>query len=68
MNAALAEQLGEKPFLIGDRMTIADPYLFVMLMWTARHGIEVPERFETCSAHMKAIPSVLHALAEERLA
>jgi glutathione S-transferase len=34
----LSEQLGEKPFLIGERMTIADCYLFVMLSWAAMLG------------------------------
>jgi glutathione S-transferase len=27
--ATIADQLGDRPFLLGDRMTIADPYLFV---------------------------------------
>ena len=66
--AILADQLGARQFLIGDRITIADPYLFVMLMWAGRHGIEVSERFETYSARMKAIPSCARALAEEGLA
>jgi glutathione S-transferase len=66
--ATIAQELGDRPFLVGDRMTIADPYLFVMLMWAARHGIEVPERFETYFARMKQIPSVARALAEEGLA
>jgi len=63
-----AEELGDRPFLTGDRMTIADPYLFVMLMWSAKHGIEMPGRLETYFARMKKVPSVAQALAEEGLA
>jgi len=63
----LAEQLGSRPFLVGDRMTIADTYLFVMLRWAAHHGIEVPPLFEGYSVRMKRLPSVARALAEEGL-
>lgn len=64
----IAEQLGDRPFLLGDQMTIADPYLFVMLMWAAKHGIEVSDRLQTYFARMKQMPSVAQALAEEGLA
>jgi glutathione S-transferase len=66
--ATIAEQLGDRLFLVSDRMTIADPYLFVMLMWAAKHGIEVSEWFKNYFACMKAVPSVALALAEEGLA
>jgi glutathione S-transferase len=37
-----AEQaLGAGPFAMGDTLTIADPYLFVMLSWTGMHGIDL---------------------------
>jgi glutathione S-transferase len=45
--ASIAEQLGDKPFLLGDRMTIPDPYLFWALRWAPIHGIELPERLQT---------------------
>lgn len=66
--ATIAEQLGDKPFLVGDRMTIADPYLFVMLMWAAMMEIKVSERLSGYLARMKKVPSVATALAEEGLA
>ncbi len=66
--ATLAEELGNSPFLTGDRMTIADPHLFVMLMGAAKHDIEISERLETYFARMKEVPSVARALAEEGLA
>jgi glutathione S-transferase len=35
------QQLGDQDFLTGSRFTIADAYLFVMLGWTAIHGIDL---------------------------
>lgn len=32
--------LGAGPFVMGEHLTIADPYLFVMLNWTGFHGID----------------------------
>lgn len=64
----IAEELRDRPFLIGDRMTIADPYLFVMLMWAAKHEIDVSDRLETYFARMKASPTVAQALTAEGLA
>jgi glutathione S-transferase len=66
--ATIAEQLGERPFLIGEHMTIADPYLFVMLTWAANFGIEVSERLGAYRARMTQLPSVARALVEEGLA
>lgn len=63
----IANQLGDKPFLVGDRMTIADPYLVVMLMWAGNNKIEVPKRLSDYFAWMKTIPSVAKALADEGL-
>ena len=65
--ATIAEQLGDRRFLIGDRMTIADPYLVVMLMWAGKNEIEVPERLTGYLARMKTTPSVARALADEGL-
>ena len=65
--ATIAEQLGDRPFLVGDRMTIADPYLVVMLMWAGKNEIEVPERLTGYLAQMKKMPSVARALANEGL-
>ncbi len=35
------QKLGAGPFLMGEPLTIADPYLFVMLGWTGLHGIDL---------------------------
>jgi len=64
----LSEQLGEKPFLIGARMTIADCYLFVMLSWAAMLGVGVPAPLDDYRLRMKGVPSVAAALAAEGLA
>ena len=32
---------GAGPFLMGEQVTIADPYLFVMLSWTGMHSIDL---------------------------
>ena len=66
--ATIAAQLDDRRFLVGDQMTIADPYLVVMLMWAENNAIEVPEQLRNYLAQMKMAPSVAHALAEEGLA
>ena len=65
--ATVAEQLADRPFLVGDQMTIADPYLVVMLMWAGKFEIEVPKRLSGYLERMKTTPSVVRALADEGL-
>jgi len=64
----VSEQLGERAYLVGDTITIADCYLFVMLSWAAMMGVEVPARLAAYLSRMKALPSVKQMLAEEGLA
>lgn len=63
----LNDQLGRKTFLLGDHLTIADTYLFVMLSWAAMIGIAIPEQLAACAARMKKLASVTHALVAEGL-
>jgi glutathione S-transferase len=63
----IAEQLGDRRFLVGEQMTIADAYLFVMLTWAAMMGIAVPEQLVAYAARMRSMPSVAGALAAEGL-
>ncbi|OPA87635.1 glutathione S-transferase [Pseudomonas fluorescens] len=63
----LSEQLGEREFLVGAQMTIADCYLFIMLCWAARMGVAVPARLDGYLTRMKQIPSVAKALVAEGL-
>ncbi|WP_442782223.1 glutathione binding-like protein [Collimonas fungivorans] len=64
----ISEQLGNKAFLVGEQMTIADCYLFVMLSWAAMMGIELPEQLSEHLTRMKGLPSVIKALSAEGLA
>jgi glutathione S-transferase len=66
--ASIADQLGDKPFLLGDRMTIADPYLFWSLRAAPISGVKLPKRLQAYFARMLEMPSVAQALAEEGLA
>lgn len=66
--ALLGNQLGDGLFLLGDQMTIADPYLFWTLKWAATFGVDLPERLHAYYARLKAWPSVAQALSEEGIA
>jgi glutathione S-transferase len=35
------KQLGDGPLLMGEAVTVADPYLFVMTSWAGMHGIDL---------------------------
>ena len=65
--ASLADQLGDDPFLLGDRMTIADPYLFWCLRSAPVSGVELPKGLQAYFVRMSQMPSVQKALAEEGL-
>ena len=39
--AFLQKQLGEKPFLMGEKFTVADAYLLTVLNWTKPGGIDM---------------------------
>lgn len=66
--ALLDDQLGSRPFLIGEEMTIADGYLFVMLLWAAMKGITISDRLAAWREQLRLRPSVAMALAAEGLA
>ncbi len=63
----LADQMDDKAFLVSHEMTIADCYLFWILMVAPKSGVDLPENLRNCLARMKAMPSVIQALAEEGL-
>ncbi len=55
------------PWVMGAEYTIADPYLFTLVGWLGRFGIELNE-FPKIAAHwqaMQARPAVRRALAEQ---
>ena len=65
--ASLADQISDAPFLLGDRMTIADPYLFWCLRSAPVSGVKLAERLQAFFNRMSKMPSVQKALLEEGL-
>jgi len=65
----IEKQLGDKPFLTGGNFTVADAYLYVVLSWRERLGIDISSLpkltafYERCRAR----PSVQQARKEEGL-
>ena len=64
------QQLGDQPFLTGNRFTIADAYLFVMLGWTAMNDIDLGRWPGLTAFYERAAerPSVRQVLEFEGLA
>ena len=65
--ATIDDQLGEQSFLLGNHMSIADPYLFWALRSVPVSGVGVSERLQAYYDRMSKEPSVTQALAEEGL-
>jgi glutathione S-transferase len=64
--AFVAERLGDKPYLMGDRFTVADGYLFYALRaWQRFYRDELPAPLVAYFARLAARPSVTAALAAE---
>ena len=55
------------PYLFGDSATVADAYLFVMLLWAEKNGIAVPGALEALRDRMRSRPTVHAAMMHERL-
>lgn len=55
-------------FLFGEEPTVADFYLFVMLLWAERFGVHVPEPMAELRTRMRERPSVGAAMRAEGLA
>jgi glutathione S-transferase len=76
--AAAGQQIGNRlsqladrmtsDFVLGDSMTVADAYLFVMLMWATRSGVSIPASLAAYSERLKARPAVRLSLEHEGLA
>jgi glutathione S-transferase len=64
--AFLAERL-RSDFLLGDRMSVADAYLFVMLMWAGKNDVTIPAPLAAYLARLKARPAVRLAMEHEGL-
>ncbi|MGE5622140.1 MAG: glutathione transferase GstA [Bacillota bacterium] len=63
----LDQLLAGRPYMMGERFTVADAYLFTVLNWTHFHKIDV-SRWQNIPAYMKRVGSrekVRQALREE---
>lgn len=54
-------------FLFRDTPTVADFYLFVMLLWAERFGVPTPDRLTALRDRLRARPAVRAAMAVEGL-
>jgi glutathione S-transferase len=66
----LQQRIGDGPYLLGERFTLPDAYLFVVLSWTGIHGIDL-SRWPGLAAYVKRVaerPAVQEALRAEGLA
>ena len=54
-------------YLFGDAVTVADCYLFVMLLWAAKNKLTVPPRMDAFRERMMARPAVVKAMTHEGL-
>jgi glutathione S-transferase len=76
--AAAREKIGQRFKLIGNMMkgdylfgndvSVADAYLFTMLLWADKVGVDVPQGLAEFAQRMRARPAVQLALKHEGLA
>lgn len=62
----LAERMGGD-YLFGAHPTVADCYLFVMLLWAAKQGVDLPEPLPAFRERMMAREGVRKAMQHEGL-
>ena len=62
----MSEAMGGN-YLFGDRPSVADFYLFVMLLWAERFAVETPAALVAMRERMKGRPAVRAALMHEGL-
>jgi glutathione S-transferase len=63
----VAKVLSTQPFLLGDKFSAADAYLFTVLRWAARVELPLPQPLQQFMERMKARPAVAEALKVEGL-
>ena len=65
----VASHLGKRQFLMGDRFTVADAYLFTVLNWTGHLGIDL-RRWPALQSYVQRVsarPAVRAAMEAEGL-
>jgi len=66
--AYLEAQLAERDYIVGDRFTSADCYLFVMLMWAQKKArLPLPDTLTRYFDRLTQRPSIRQALSAEGL-
>lgn len=63
----VATALGAQDYLTGSGFTVADAYMFVMLRWSGKMGIGLPDNLKRLSDRIAARPKVKAVLREEGL-
>jgi len=66
---ALNKMLDGKDYLMGDDFSIADAYLFNILLWTKKHNIDLAKwpHIAAVNARVAARPKVIEAMTAEGL-
>jgi glutathione S-transferase len=67
--AWLSERLGSKSYLLGERFTVADSYLFVVLSWSGHVAVDLSPwpNLKAFQERVSARPHVVEALTSEGL-
>ncbi len=63
----VADTLTRQPWLVGEKFTVADAYLFTVLRWAARVDLPLPPSLQRFMERVKARPAVAKALEVEGL-
>ncbi len=63
----MEERLGDRAFIVGEEMSVADCYLFVMLMWAQKNALDIPAHLSGYFERLKQRPAVKLALEHEGL-
>jgi glutathione S-transferase len=64
----LVPRLGAREFIVGDRFTVVDAYLFVMLSWARKQEVAIPAELQRYADKLGDRASVKEALAMEAAA
>ncbi|SAK65081.1 glutathione binding-like protein [Caballeronia ptereochthonis] len=64
---ALASKMMRGDYLFGDAMSVADAYLFTMLTWAKKMGIDAPANLHAFYKRMRERPAVKLAFEHEGL-
>ena len=67
--AWLSERLGSSSYLLGERFTVADSYLFVVLSWSGHVAVDLSQwpNLKAFQERIAARPHVIEALTSEGL-